>query len=503
MGVRARPIVVAGCALLVGFVLVLFRGEPIPNGDQGVFLSIAARMLAGDHLYSEVVDNKDPLFFYTYAGALWVGGWRAPAALDGVWFAVAALSFGLLLRELQAPRPAVLAGFLLYPLSLSVGWYSPGLSMLAGLAIAPFVGWLWLSKRFTASGAVFAATILFKLSIAFVVVAPIAAFLLFGVPGGSRFRQIARATLGGSVVIGAAAAILAARGELRGYIDVLVYNFTYSNDGLYYVDQDVDGRGTGGVLGHVRVVYEALGKWEAGAAVIVLAVFLVAVYHVRNREGRAFRLLAGAAIASVIATLGTLALTALWRHHVQMLAFPLVLVAAVLVAVAMSYGGRRLGVLAAGVCIFSLFLSSARAEVRNGVSVGAWFADAQSVTATALETARRRYYDGVERVTYMHFGQNTENAHAAFINDAFALACPRFHQYPHDPSAELTDTLECVKRERPMLVFVTPSLFDPSPAPQWKPFVVGAQHLLTSRYEMVSDTDGVEVWKRSATPVDG
>ena len=57
-------------ALAYGLLLVLLRGEPSVASDQGVFLSVAARMLDGDHLYSEVVDNKDPLFFYTYAAAL-------------------------------------------------------------------------------------------------------------------------------------------------------------------------------------------------------------------------------------------------------------------------------------------------------------------------------------------------------------------------------------------------------------------------------------------------
>ena len=69
------------------------------NGDQGVFLSIAARLLDGDRLYAEVIDNKDPLFFYAHAGAFWVGGWRGPPALDALWLGVAALSFALL-----APR---------------------------------------------------------------------------------------------------------------------------------------------------------------------------------------------------------------------------------------------------------------------------------------------------------------------------------------------------------------------------------------------------------------
>ena len=46
--VRGRSIAVGGIALLYGIALVLVRGEPSATGDQGVFLSVAARMLDGD-----------------------------------------------------------------------------------------------------------------------------------------------------------------------------------------------------------------------------------------------------------------------------------------------------------------------------------------------------------------------------------------------------------------------------------------------------------------------
>lgn len=487
-----RRIGLVGCALLVGFAIVLVRGEPIVLGDQGVFLSIAARMLDGDHLYSGVVDNKDPLFFYTYAGALWVGGWRAPFALDGIWLAIAGMSFALLLRELRAPRPAVVAGFFMYPLALTIGWYEPGLSMLGGLAFAPLVGWLWLRGRFAASGAALGVVMLFKLSVVLVAAGPVAAFIFLGAPGGSRVRQLAKGAAGVVTVVGAAAAVLAVRGELRAYLDVLVYDF-------YYTDEGLVGRGkSSGIAGHLGVVREFLGGLQTVAAVVVLGVFLVAVYVGRTRQGRAFQLVAAAAITTLIATLTTLALTAIWPHHLQMLAYPVVLVAAALITVTRSYHGQRAGMVAAGVCVLFLVLSTAKDEVRHGVPAARWFSAPQTATAAALETARMRFYGRLDRVTYMHLGQNSENAHAVFLNDGFALTCPRFHQYPHDPGKQLRDVLDCVKKANPMLILVTPSLFDlPGATAQWDTFVSGAQHLLESRYDMISKAGGVEVWKRT------
>ena len=103
--VRGRTIGAGALALLYGLALVLFRGEPVATGDQGILLSVAARMLHGDELYSEVIENKDPLVFYTYEAALWIGGWRGPFLLDGLWFAIGALGMGMLLRELRVRGP--------------------------------------------------------------------------------------------------------------------------------------------------------------------------------------------------------------------------------------------------------------------------------------------------------------------------------------------------------------------------------------------------------------
>ncbi len=227
--VPLRWIGIGAVALGLGFALVLLRGEPSVASDQGVFISVAARLLDGDHLYSQVVDNKDPLFFYTYAAALWTGGWRGPFLLDGIWLGLAALGVALLVRELRAPRSVVVASFLVYPLALTSGWYLVGMSMLAALAIAPLAPWLWLRGKFAWSGATVAIAMLFKLNLAPVVAAPLLAFVVFGAPSSERAKSVVRAAAGLGSVFGAAAAILAVRGELSSYLQTIKYNLHYSN----------------------------------------------------------------------------------------------------------------------------------------------------------------------------------------------------------------------------------------------------------------------------------
>ena len=481
-------------ALLLGFLLVAFRGEPIATSDQGVFLSVAARMLDGDQLYSEVVDNKDPLFFYSYAGALWAGGWRGPFALEGLWLALAAIAIALTLYELRAPRAAVVTGFFLYPLGLTAAWYQPGLSMLGALAIAPLAAWLWLRGQSIAAGAAVGVAILFKINLALVAGAPIAAFLLLGASDRGRLRQLGHGALGLLAVLGGAAAFLAGRGALTSYLDVLGYNVHYS--GSLNAPGPLDG-----VRHHLEVLrgfFVAAGRWQAPAALAALGVFVVAAVLGWTRGGPPFRALAAAAAAALVAVLTTIALTALWNHHLQMLAYPAALGGAALVAAATIRFGNRLGVVAAATCILFAAWSSVKHEVAAGVSARAWSADAISVPADELEKARLRFHPSSAQVTYMVFGGNSENAHAVFVEDPFALSCRFFHLYPFSLEEQFAETLACGAREEPMLVLVTLGFFDDRAAEgSWGTFVRGARRFLDTRYEKVGQAyPGFQVWTR-------
>jgi hypothetical protein len=494
---RAHWIAVGGFALLFGFALVLVRGEPILVSDQGVYLSVAARVLDGDRLYSETVENKDPLFFYTYAAALWIGGWRGPFLLDGIWLGLAGVSFALLLHDLRVPRSAVVAGFFVYPLALTSGWYLSGNTMLGALALAPFAASLWLRGRFAGSGALLGAVMLFKLPLVVVAAAPLAAFLLFGAPEGRRGRPVALAALGLSATLALGALLLAVQGGLRAYLDIVTYNVYYSN-ALLEAD---------GVLGradaHFDIVvgyFEESGRWQLPAAALVLGAFAAAAIYLARTRGGWRRLLAATSAVTLVAGLGTLALTAYWFHHLHLLAYPAALIAATLTSVVAVTLGHRAGSAAAAACVLFALWSSVKNEDRVRVHPG-WTASPVSVSADALEEARTRFYDRSERVTYMVFGGNSENAHAVFIPDELDLACRWFHLYPHSTDEQLDETTDCSRREAPMLILVTLGFYDAVPGwPKWEAFVSNARRLLRTRYELVVTAHpGFQVWKRKAS----
>ena len=133
---------VAG-TLVLAVLLSALRVQPQVWGDPGVWLSVGARLLDGDRLYADVFDNKDPLFFYSYAVALWIGGVRGPFVLEVVWLVVGTLGMALALRTLRAGTLAVVAGATVYPLALTASWYVPGATRVPALALAPVALWAW------------------------------------------------------------------------------------------------------------------------------------------------------------------------------------------------------------------------------------------------------------------------------------------------------------------------------------------------------------------------
>ena len=131
--VRLWSAVAVAGTLSVAVLLSALRVQPQVWGDPGVWLSVGARLLDGDRLYADVFDNKDPLFFYSYAAALWIGGVRGPFVLEVLWLAVAALGMALALRTLRAGTLAMVAGATVYPLALTASWYVPGATMVPAL----------------------------------------------------------------------------------------------------------------------------------------------------------------------------------------------------------------------------------------------------------------------------------------------------------------------------------------------------------------------------------
>ncbi len=501
-----RSVRIRLCLLLCGSaayaaLLVLLRGRPSLKSDAGVFLSVAGSLLHGERLYVGVVDNKDPLFFYAHAAALEVFGWTGPFLLDILWIAIAAGSTLLLMRAIGASWLTAAIGFFTYPLLLTGAWYLSGYSLLAALSFAPLIGWLWIRDRFVLAGALIGVGMLFKVNLA-LVLASVPLTMLVLHPRGARM-QVAKAAGGFGVVAAVAALVLALRGELDGYVKNFADNLSYSHEVL---------RATGnvtGIPGHIKVAAGAASKpvHFAGLPVgkplhlaAIAAAFLVAGYFaIRTLRERpapsapssrlsAKRVLAALFVASTLTAAVTLALTAAWSPHDQMLAFPgLMLIAFVVAKAAPTVADlpRTAAVCAAAALGIVVLGGTAAAPFARDGGVGYWFDAGHSETANLLERAAGSRFAGARTITFAHLGQNDEEGAAAFLDGRFSLACPAIAQYVFTPHVD--SVLRCVRGKRPELILVTQKFQFVAGAPvEWNQFVASGSRLLAASYRRVS-----------------
>jgi hypothetical protein len=209
-----------------------------------------------------------------------------------------------------------------------------------------------------------------------------------------------------------------------------------------------------------------------------------------------FRRVSSAAVLTTAAAFVTLALTAVFGVHLQLLAYPAALGVATLV-LALKDFWKPLGAVAAAACVLFASWSSLKHEDLSKLTVRTWTKAPLSTPGVALEAARGRLFASVDPVTYAVFGRNTEDGHAAFVDETMDLGCRYFHQYPFYSASQLEETLDCVRRERPMLILVTTSFYDPMPGePGWEVFVASTRALLASGYELVAEQGMSQVWHR-------
>jgi hypothetical protein len=294
------------------------------------------------------------------------------------------------------------------------------------------------------------------------------------------------------------ALVLALRGELGPYLSTQWANIDYSATVL-------EGTGRpGGVLGHLRVVRDFVDHPTLTALLsVVVAVGAVATLARGPRDRAPDRqALAALTLAALVSAFLTLALTAAWDHHLQLLAWPGWLMVAFSTAwledlppLAVRLPACALGAAAT----LALFGGPTRSWTTQ-VPLSSWWTTARSPTADALKDPRFEALRRDGQTTYAHLGMNDEEGHAAFLPARFDLACPRFHQYTFSPY--LDDVLACIRRERPLLIVATASFaprFEPR-ATAWNHFVADGRALLRRHYVLASRRNDLfgkqlDVWR--------
>jgi hypothetical protein len=118
-----EPILIS--AVCLTWLLILPRIVPNRASDRGIFVSTAARLLAGDTLYSGVYDNKEPLFYYMIAGELSLGRW-SEVAIEALLIVCSMMCVFLIGRRVASPWISSAIAFAASPVLFTGYAYVPG-----------------------------------------------------------------------------------------------------------------------------------------------------------------------------------------------------------------------------------------------------------------------------------------------------------------------------------------------------------------------------------------
>ena len=460
-----------GVFMVLSWILVLARAIPERNGDRGVFVSMAERLAAGDTLYVDVWDNKEPLFFLTLAAGRTVSPFM-DVVTEALWIAATALaSFAILQTRVSCRWISALVGFSLVPLIITGAIYYAGFTHLPSTALVISGYALLIRGKALWAGGLIPVLVGFKIILVPVALALLVSWFLLE----RNRRELVRYALGSAAATLILVILLLVRGEFRGFIDLILSNIGYSQSMIsdaYAIP----------IWVHIEPVLQ-------GPAVAVTSVIVFLLAMTRITASRADDLLWWGTLAALLSSMLVIAITGLWPHHGQILYVPAVL--AILLACSVLLRQASIGPASAILLIaLAIVLSGApslRATVDQVLSARGKLMDLARIsdaTQDLLSVAP-------SGATYARLGKNTDDSHAQGLR-SLGHPCYQFVQYTYDLPATLTRIPECLPSAD--FVIVDKGLIPEDGAARWNTFVAESETALREHFECAE-----EPWGRLCT----
>lgn len=447
-----------GVVVAASWVLTAARAIPYRDGDRGVFASVAERVVAGDRLYIDVWDNKEPLFYLTLA----LGRTVSPyfdVLLEVIWLAAGSLATYSIARFFGlSSSTAALVGWAGTPLILTGGTYAAGFTHLPGTVLVLASYALMLRGRLLLAGALLPVIAAFKILALPVAFAVLLVYLIRHRSSGWK-----RLALGAGVGAAVLAALLLVRGELGGFLTLVRTNLTYSQ-------ADLADAYRWPIWSHLEPVLQ-------GSTVAMLAAVALILGLAWKSQASGVTDLWWTTLAALASGLLVIAATGLWPHHAQIL-FTAAALSLILLVTAMP-DLRQLSSVAFIVVIAAVVVlggaPSLRATADSLLSAPTRWSDLGRTAAPSQELLAVASAGS----TYARLGKNTDDTHAQGLRD-LQLVCYQFLQYPYDPPANLSRIPDCLPTANFVLV---DSTFAPEPGKEaWNDFVGRSEDVLTDRF---------------------
>ena len=443
-----------------------------------MFVSVAERLIAGDRLYAEVFENKDPLAHYALALA------RLPTPL-GAWLlhlAYLVLSCGAVFSICRRvgcnTQMAAVVGLVGSPIILTGVAFGAGNSHMVAIAIC-----LWLVALRWDRHAILIGTTLALLPFFKLVMMPSAiAIVLYDLitqRNGKKSILLFAAAWG--LTTGAIVVVLLLRNEFFPYLEALLWNIRYSD-------------ATAPVSGLAALQYHLTSAITPPIAVVLTvgAALGTVTWSIRRREARdrgsreERRILTLALLTAITGTL-VVGLTGLWPHHSMAFMVPIILCFVAFVTTIYSQQRTIRTPAVAAIVLLAIALSGlpglkayfspieyARANINSYLKIGL---ETQLILDTGAPT------------TYARVGGGDDGGHAYGLRD-WKLACRLFGQSPWESSDVLNSMLECLPKAN--VILVANDVDRATGMPAWDAYVQAVSELLARQYTCV-ESEGREI----------
>ena len=444
-------------AVIALFLWILRIPQTIPtlSLDRGVYVSSAERLLAGDKLYAEIFEAKDPIFIWQIA----LGRALSPlmdVVLENLWVFLASYSIYWLSKFHNFPtHVAIFIGFILSPIIITGVNYRPGYSHLPGIAVV-FLIVVFLMNKSHFWAAFFAGLLLFLKIMLF----PIAFLLIMYVQvfrGTKRtFYQFA---IGATVGLILPVLILLIRGEFLSYLEILKFNQTYVDEALY--------------TSWPKPIAHFLMTKTPNSLFLIFMVFMILVYALLNKRSKLNIALSKNkwkqfhsiirfndpkqldilvyTFISLISSLFIIMLTGLWWHHNQIFAIPVICSFILLTQIFRKLENINLLFIFTVLAVLTIGVTGINLErvLPSPTSAKSSLNELTSLSAESMALLQLG-----KPIGYARIGTNDDNGHAYGLRN-WRLTCRVFQIYPIYPRAMeqfLEETLSCLPNANVIIV---------------------------------------------------
>ena len=426
--------------------------------DIGVFITVSSLIGKGYSLYADIFDIKDPLFFYSLALVQKLFGITGLFIFDSL---VTAFTFPIAFAigiKLGINRISSFFSATLFFLILTGTFGGSLRSQILGIVFFLLLTLMLIERKWFSVGVYLILIFFTKMPMVIVALSVIAPFLFLSL----KIQFLSRFCAGILTTTAFITLILQIRGELEGYIEMVIENFTYAANYQLIVGQRQ------GILGHFEIWNGTENRFVSFLFALIVILALRGGIRPKNFELLSLCLGVNVGVSIYLLT------TAMWPHHLQLISLYIFFDFMFLLAVLNPVDSKMLQKsskfvklpnnildklnVRACITLFALIALISNSgwvlPLKPEMPIASYFKHswAKPVEISMLEKARENLPLGG---SFARLGMNDDMGFGAFLESDWQFKCSRFMMGGSESVKTIDKYLNCI-REVPDVIITAP-----------------------------------------------